>query len=89
MSLTKWALLFYNTMQCSLIFLRTPLLLQAGGAILGASSAIGVAIAYPGYQWLAGPAVLGLFAGLCGITVLFLVFPELFYADTKGDQPQK
>ena len=85
MSLSKWALLFFNTMQCSSIFLRTPLLLRVGGGILWASSVLGVvAIAYPDYQWLAGPAVLGLFVGLCGITVLFLVQPGLFYADTKG-----
>ena len=84
-SLIKWGLLFFNTMKCSSIFLRTPLLLRAGGAILCASSALGiVAIAYPDYQWLAGPAVLGLFVGLCGITVLFLVQPGLFYAETKG-----
>ena len=60
-------------------------LLQAGGAILFASSALGfVATTFADYRWLAGPAVLGLFAGLCGITVLLLLHPELFYADTCG-----
>jgi len=83
--LTKWTALFADTMLCSLIFYRTPMLLQAGGAILWVSSALGlVATTFPNYQWLAGPAVLGLFAGVCGITVLFLLRPELFYADTHG-----
>ena len=83
--LTKWTALFADTMLCSLIFYRTPMMLQAGGAILWVSSALGlVATTFPNYQWLAGPAVLGLFAGVCGITVLFLLRPELFYADTHG-----
>ena len=29
----------------------------------------------------AGPAVLGLFVGLCGLTVLFLFNPQLLYED--------
>ena len=82
--LTKWTVVFGNTMLCSVIFYKTPRVFQAGGGILSASSALGlVAVIFPDYQWLAGPAVLGLFAGLCGITVLFLLRPGLFYADFR------
>jgi hypothetical protein len=44
----KWTVLFADTILCSLIFFRTPILLQAGDAILCASSALGlVAIIFP------------------------------------------
>jgi hypothetical protein len=72
----KWALLFFDTALISVLLYNTPSVLRLGGYMIGYPAMFGVfAASY--WEWLIPPIVLLMFAGLCGVSVLFIVKPEL------------
>ena len=72
----KWALLFSCTTWISVLLYNTPPVLRLGGYMIGYPAMFGVfAASY--WEWLIPPVVLVMFAGLCGVSVLFIVKPEL------------
>ena len=72
----KWLLLFICTFHCSHLFYKSHSALRYGGELLWAASVLGAASVF-GISGLIGVAVIGMFAALCGISVLFLFSPGL------------
>jgi hypothetical protein len=72
-----WALLFLNTVLCSMVLLETQRVLKVGGEILFLSAGIGLWAVGEGYDLLIGPAAVALFVGLCGVSLLFVLNPAL------------
>jgi hypothetical protein len=72
----KWLLLFICTFHCSHLFYKSHTALRYGGELLWTTSVFGAASVFA-ISGLISVAVIGMFAALCGISVLFLLSPGL------------
>jgi len=74
----KWNALFFATFCSCVWLLATPWLLWYGGNVIIYAAGIGsFAVSYR--AWLVAPALLTMFAGMCGVSVLLIVWPEIAY----------